>query len=297
MSKFFEAASKLNPLLVESILADTSVPQPAEAAPVTEPAASASAPVSASDAILHAGEFSIRESLGSPVLPFGGDSEDAAEGYKILRTKILQHPKEPKVVCVSSANTGDGKSVTAINIAGVLALKERTRVLLLDCDFRHPTIHSLVGLPEGCIGTADVLAGKIGWPEAILRCREYPNLYVSAAGHSRGRAAELLDSNAWRNGCQYLRTIFDYVVIDSPIGLVADYDLIQDSCDGVVLVARPNHTDRNALQKVLSTVPTEKNLGVVLNCTERWFLWKAAGDYRYAYSERDSNRAGQRRRN
>ena len=190
----------------------------------------------------------------------------------------------------------DGKSVSAINIAGVLALKDKTRVLLLDCDFRHPTIHSLVGLPKDSAGTADVLAGTIEWRQAILQCAELPNLYVSSAGRPYGRAAELLDSHAWREGCKYLRTAFDYVVIDSPpIGLVADYDLIQDSCDGVVLVARPNHTDRSSLQKVLQSVPAEKNLGLVLNCTERWFLWKAAGDYRYAYNNRGDNFAESRR--
>jgi len=309
MSKFFEAASKLNPNLVESVLSNapqtTHAMPTASAAPPLPPPAPPQPRVEQgivesvathTKLVLHAGEFSIAGCPASPALPFQGDTEDAAEGYKLLRTKILQHPRNPRFVCVSSAMTGDGKSITAINIAGVLALKENTRVLLLDCDLRHPTIQTLLGLPEGCVGTAEVLAGKLAWHQAILRCKEFPNLYVAPAGQSHGRAAELLDSAAWRSGCQHVRTVFDYVVVDSPpIGMVADYDLIQEWCDGVVIVARPNHTDRGSFNKMVQSIAPEKNLGVVLNCVERWRLWQAPHDYRYAYAERSSERSAHRR--
>jgi receptor protein-tyrosine kinase len=236
--------------------------------------------------VQYAGEFSLTDRTNKAVLPFDGSAEDASERYRILRTKILQHPMKPQVLCVSSPTTGDGKSITAMNIAGVLGLKETTRVLLLDCDFRHPSVSSMIRLPAGSGGVAEVLTGQIAWRQAILRCRELPNFYIAPAGHARGNSAELLDSKAWRNGLTELRAQFDYVVIDTPpIGLVADYDLIQASCDGMVVVARPNHTDRTSFNKAIQTIPAEKNLGVVINCVERWFLWKAQ-DYTYAYRDR-----------
>lgn len=308
MSKFFEAASKLNPGLVQKVLSGQPAPAPEarpemvstlveEAPPAKAPAAppawkAAPAPAFAarihaakSDAIQYAAEFSLNDRTSSAVLPFQGEAE-ASERYRILRTKILQHPKSPQVVCVSSPTTGDGKSVTAINIAGVLGLKENTRVLLLDCDFRHPSVNAMVRLPQGMGGLAEVLTGKIGWPEALLRCRELPNFYLATTGQAYGHSAELLDSNAWRVAIEHLRTQFDFIIMDSPpIGLVADYDLIQASCDGIVIVARPNHTERAALNKAMQTIPEDKNLGVVLNCVERWFLWKAQ-DYTYAYRDR-----------
>jgi Mrp family chromosome partitioning ATPase len=144
----------------------------------------------------------------------------------------------------------------------------------------------MIRLPAGNGGVAEVLCGKIAWRQAILRCRELPNFYIAPAGQAQGNSAELLDSKAWRNGLAELREQFDFIVIDTPpIGLVADYDLIQASCDGVVVVARPNHTDRTSFNKAIQAIPADKNLGVVINCVERWFLWKAQ-DYTYAYRDR-----------
>jgi capsular exopolysaccharide synthesis family protein len=299
MSKFFEAASKLDPTLIHSVLAEPAtrqstvaavapppapVPVAMPVAPAPAPAAHVSAPPEARlTSVQFAGEFSLKERTTKVVLPFDGTAEDTSERYRILRTKILQHPKRPQVLCVSSPSTGDGKSVTAMNVAGVLGLKENTRVLLLDCDFRHPSVASMIRMPAGGGGVADVLSGRIAWRQAILRCRELPNFYLVAAGQAQGNSAELLDSKAWRSGLEELRAQFDFIVIDTPpIGLVADYDLIQASCDGIVVVARPNHTDRTSFNKALEAIPAEKNLGVVINCVERWFLWKAR-DYTYAY--------------
>jgi capsular exopolysaccharide synthesis family protein len=315
MSKFFEAASKLDPSLVVSVLTEPAARRtevrPAESpasslaatsravsAVLVEPAAPAPAPApvmpaarpaaAKTEAIQCAGEFSLSDRTSKAVLPFDGTSEEVSERYRILRTKILQHPHKPQLVCVTSPTTGDGKSVTALNIAGVLGLKENTRVLLIDCDFRHPSVVSMIRLPAAGGGVAEVLTGKIAWHQAILRCKELPNFYIAPAGQAQGRSAELLDSKAWRNSCDELRKQFDFIVIDTPpIGLVADYDLIQASCDGVVMVARPNHTDRTSLNKALLAVPPEKSLGVVVNCVERWFLWKAQ-DYTYAYRDRNN---------
>ena len=92
----------------------------------------------------------------SPALPFGDDHWLANEQYRILRTKLLQHIKRPQVILVSSAGSGDGKSITAINLAGVLSLRSESRVLLVDGDFRKPNVHFQLGIPESP-GMADIL--------------------------------------------------------------------------------------------------------------------------------------------
>ena len=65
---------------------------------------------------------------------------------------------------------------------------------------------------------------------------------------------------------------------------VADYDLIQAHCDGVVVVVRPDHTNRELCLKALNNIPKERLLGVLMNCVRDWFLWKTADRYYYAAS-------------
>src|SRR5580700_5387855 len=59
----------------------------------------------------------------APLLPFENPREHAAEQYRIARTKLTHHPKQPRMIVISSSGAGDGKSLTAINLAGALSLK------------------------------------------------------------------------------------------------------------------------------------------------------------------------------
>src|SRR4029077_468438 len=94
------------------------------------------------------------------------------------------------------------------------------------------------------------------------------------------------DSSVWSKAIGELRAEFKYIVIDSsPAGCVADYDLLEATCDGVVLVIRPDHTNRSASKKALEAVRKNKLLGIVLNCLENWFLTKqTVYAYGYGYS-------------
>ena len=121
-------------------------------------------------------------------------------------------------------------------MAGAMALKSEGQVLLLDADLRKTAIHKKLGLPESP-GLADVLAGKCTLEEALVQTREFPNLFILSAGTPPPNPVELLDSAQWRTLCTRLRAMFRYVIIDSPpVGAVADYELIQAVCDGVILV-------------------------------------------------------------
>jgi Mrp family chromosome partitioning ATPase len=99
------------------------------------------------------------------------------------------------------------------------------------------------------------------------------------AGTEEHNPAELLDSARWKTLCDTFRQTFSFVIVDSPpMGTVADYDLIQSQCDGVVLVARQDHSNRSRLLKCISSVPQERLVGVLMNCVSPWTLWKAADD-------------------
>jgi capsular exopolysaccharide synthesis family protein len=219
----------------------------------------------------------------SPLLPFDETHWYAGEQYRMIRTRILQHPAQPRMLVVSSASSGDGKSVSAVNLAGALSLKADSRVVLVDGDFRKPTIHSQLGIPKGP-GLAEVLKGSCSMQEAVAHIEQFPNLYVLASGETTTNPAELLDSSEWRTVCSQLREQFGYIVIDSPpVGRVADYDLLQAACDAVVMVIRPDHTNRKLCFDALKTISPKKLMGVLLNCADDWFLVKQQDHYNPYY--------------
>jgi capsular exopolysaccharide synthesis family protein len=273
VGKIFEAFDKTG--LAEEILQgleDAVVPHstPTEPAPAPVAAALASAP-----------EFrtlSLNIPAASPVLRFA-DSSHASEQYRILRTKIVQHPRLPRVIVVASASAGDGKSVTAVNLAGALSLKGTATVLLVDGDLRRPSIWRHLGLEQEQ-GLAGVLSGAAALESTIVKIQEYGNLYVLPAGKSEYNPTELLDSERFTSTMARLRKMFKYVVVDSPpIASVADYDLLTASSDGVIVVVRPDHTNRQACKKALESMPKDKCLGVVMNRVSDWFLSRS-----YAYA-------------
>jgi capsular exopolysaccharide synthesis family protein len=188
---------------------------------------------------------------------------------------------QPRLIVISSPDSGDGKSVTAINIAGALALKSEGQVLLVDADLRKSTIHTQLGLPRSP-GLADVLAGTCSLEEALVHTREFPSLSVASAGTPPGNPVDLLDSARWRALCAKLGDLFRYVIIDSPpVGAVADYELIQAVCDAVILVVRPDFTNRRLCRSALDFVPRAKLLGVLLNCVPDWSPGRYAGSKYY----------------
>jgi capsular exopolysaccharide synthesis family protein len=227
---------------------------------------------------------SLRLSLDTPVLPFDGAHSRAGEQYRVARTKIIHHPQQPRLIVISSSGPRDGKTVSSVNLAGALALKNEAQVLLIDADLRRASIGSVLGI-DNTPGLADVLSGNCALDDAIVRLEQFPNLCVLPGGKAIANPTELLDSANWTALCNTVRRQFKFVIFDAPpIATVADYDLIHAQCDGVILVARPDHTSRKLFMQALDLVPKERLVGVLLNCVRDWFLWKTQ-DYYYGNVE------------
>lgn len=224
----------------------------------------------------------VRIRADAPILPFQAGHSREGEQYRIARTKIIQHPNQPRLIVVSSAGSGDGKTVNAINLAGALALKSDSRVILIEADMRHPSVASLFGLPAQP-GLSEYLSGKCGFDDMIIRVEQFPNLSIVPAGRAGANPTELLDSKRWSAACEEFRRRSRFVIFDAPpIGKVADYDLIEANCDGVVFVARPDCTNRKACLESLAGISKDKLIGVLINCARDWFLWKTQDRYYYA---------------
>jgi protein-tyrosine kinase len=225
------------------------------------------------DLVSHVRPLSLTVSDSSPLLSARHEEWQAAEEYRILRTKIVQHHINPQMIVVSSPTTGDGKTVTAVNLAAALAQRSDEQILLVDGDFRRSMVHNCLGISEQP-GLAEVLADEAIFEDTVYRVDQLPNLYVLPAGSAGARASELLDSSCWRGVIGRIRQHFHRIVVDCPpVEAVADYDLITTLCDGVLLVVRPDHTDRKLCMRALKTAG-QKLLGVLINDAKEWFLWK-----------------------
>jgi capsular exopolysaccharide synthesis family protein len=215
-----------------------------------------------------------------PVFPFHRIDDRAAEQYRMLRTNLLQHPAQPKVIAVSSATPGDGKTVTAINLAGIFALKSQANVVIVDADLRSCSSSRVLGInPKP--GLPDVLRGRCTPTDAICQIEQLPNLHFLPSYRDGANPAELLDSPNWAAAIAQLRQQFSIVIVDTtPIGAVADFKIVRSACDGVLMVVRPDHTGRIALSRAMEV---EKNqlLGIVVNAWKDWFLWSTQDAYDY----------------
>jgi capsular exopolysaccharide synthesis family protein len=190
----------------------------------------------------------------------------AAEQYRSLRTRIkrAEHGRAVRAIVVTSPNKGDGKSLTAANLAITMAQEFQERVLVVDADLRRPSIHKLFGVPGGP-GLSDVLMGATELSQALVTL---PDLHLAllAAGPSPSHPAELLGSASMRRVLDTLRTRFDRIIIDMPpASPLADLNILAPLVDGVLMIVRAGVTPKPDIERALSGLDMARVLGLVLN--------------------------------
>ena len=190
----------------------------------------------------------------------------AAEQYRSLRTRLTrsENGRAVRAIIVTSPNKGDGKTLTAANLALTMAQEFQQRVLLVDADLRRPAIHRLFGIAE-TPGLSDVLMGGASLEEALVTVRDH-RLTVLPSGIIPMHPAELLGSAVMRRVLDMLRTRFDRILIDMPpIAPLADVTIASALADGVLMIVRAGVTPKPAIERALSGLDLSKVLGLVLN--------------------------------
>ena len=192
----------------------------------------------------------------------------AAEAYRSIRTNLLFSAlgRELKSIVVTSAVKGEGKSRTAANLATVLALAGH-RTVLVDVDFRRPSVHRLFGIVRN-VGLSDLVLQNASAPHAVVAVDEVPNLWVCPCGTPPPNPSEFLGSPEVKDVLSRLKSEYDYMVIDTPpVTLVSDSLVVASEADGTLIIAAYGSTTypqvvaaRTALERVQANV-----LGVVLN--------------------------------
>jgi non-specific protein-tyrosine kinase len=193
---------------------------------------------------------------------------EVAERYRSIRARI-SHREETiplRTLMVTSPGIGDGKSITAANLALTMAQEFQRRVVLVDADFRGSSVHALFGL-ESVPGLSELLAGEATLDEVMVYLPDH-RLTVIPAGRTPHFPTELLGSTAMRRAVDTLRGRFDRVLFDTPAVLpLADTGTFAPMADGVLIVVRAGLTQRPALDRAIGAFDEEKVVGVVLNDT------------------------------
>lgn len=188
------------------------------------------------------------------------------EAYGLLLASVLlgSNGKPPSLVAVAAAQTGDGVSTTALNLAMMMARTGRPTVIV-DANMREPELHKAFKLSQ-TPGLAEVLTGKAELNTAAVPTR-VPNLSLLPAGKP-GVPAQALLGQALGGLFQALRGRFDLIVVDTPPILRYPDALHIGKCvDGVLLVVSPNGASRREQQQMrrLFDRVEARILGMVLN--------------------------------
>ena len=190
----------------------------------------------------------------------------AAEQYRSLRTRLSrsENGRAMRAIIVTSPNKGDGKTLTAANLALTMAQEFQQRVLLVDCDLRRPSVHQLFGLVE-TPGLGDVLMNAAELEQALVLLPEH-HLTVLPAGLPPSNPAELIGSSAMRRVLDTLRTRFDRILIDvPPVAPLADLHILAPMVDALLMIVRAGVTPKPAIERALAGLDPNKILGLVLN--------------------------------
>jgi protein-tyrosine kinase len=202
----------------------------------------------------------------------------AREQYNKLAAALhqLQLERDVKVVMVTSAVPHEGKTLTASNLALTLSESYQRRVLLIDADIRHPSIHTVFGA-SNARGLNDSL-GHGPLPFLHMTAR----LTILTAGRASGDPMKTLTSARMRLLIEEARGEFDWVLLDTaPIGLLPDASVLASMADGTLFVARAGKTAYDVIQRATEVVGADRILGVVLNGLAEDDL--PSGEYAYYY--------------
>jgi capsular exopolysaccharide synthesis family protein len=229
-------------------------------------------------------------------LPVAGKGQQtpAAEAYRSLRTNLnyLTPPKPPRVIVVTSALPGDGKTTTAVNLAVTLA-HQGQRVILIDAETRRGTVHDVFGIPPAP-GFFDLMYGQASPGECIRRVNlegGSGTIDVLPLGSAPSvNPADLLVAQRLQPLFDRLRSQYDYVLLDTPpLNLFTDAALIGSQADALLLVARADKTEREELRFAVAQLRNvQVNLaGAVLNDVEyrRGSRYRAGYGYYYDYGK------------
>jgi len=220
-----------------------------------------------------------RDTPLSEKLTLNGGDPTSTEQYRRVagRLYLAQAEHGTRVVMVTSAMPGEGKTLTATNVALTLAESYKRQVLLIDADLRRPWVHEMFQVPN-LSGLNDGLRSAEDHKIPLLRLTD--NLSILTAGRPDRDPMSVLSSDRMRRVLQEASARFDWVIIDTPpVALLTDAHLLASLVDAVLLVIQAAKTPLAAINKAVEAVGRERILGVVLNRADHATVYHAYDYY------------------
>jgi len=204
------------------------------------------------------------------------------EQYRALRTHLLaQHSDEKFCVLVTSADPGEGKSITCLNLAITLAERRERTTVIVDGDLRRGRVAQVLS-GRATPGLADVLRGQRDIRD-VLQPTTYPNLFFVSCGQARrDEAADLVGRPEMGEALALLRRQFDYILVDSPpVNAISDACIIGGAVGEALMVMRMNRTSRDSADRAIRLLHAGnvKVIGMVLT-HQKYYI----PSYLYRYS-------------
>jgi capsular exopolysaccharide synthesis family protein len=219
------------------------------------------------------------------LLSFSGDDSVITESYRSLRTNLsFVSPDRPlQTALLTSAGPGEGKSLTISNLAMAYAQMGK-KTLLVDTDLRRPVLHHLFEMKREP-GFCDLFTENPDY-EAAIRPSGRENLSIITAGIFTPNPAELIASQKMVQHIEYFKKRFDIIFFDTPpVFAVTDATLLGTKVDGVLLVIKAHHTDKEIAMRAVASIQNigVKVWGVVLNDINLTHRYSSYGYYKYYY--------------
>ncbi|MGN0163650.1 MAG: CpsD/CapB family tyrosine-protein kinase [Candidatus Ornithomonoglobus sp.] len=207
------------------------------------------------------------------------------EAYRTARTNIMFSlagtEDSCKLLCVTSANAGEGKTTTTLNLAITFA-QTGSRVLLIDCDLRKPRIHQYLGVVK-TDGLTTILSKQKEFEDVVYHNLR-PGLDCLTSGSIPPNPAELLASDAMESLIKKLSGMYDYILLDTPpVTVVTDAVALSRLVTGVMLIVREGYTNHESIAQALKllNIAEAKVLGFFVNDVDAMSI--NYGAYRSAY--------------